>query len=113
MIHVTSDKIEFGIQRVGYESGYWYIPAIEEFEDHLVLSGTIRYICPEDDRGKASKVMGEIFVVLLTILLSPIFLLFTIYELIDWIVRKISKKPITTEDKLLDLMVNKLGCIKK
>lgn len=115
MIYVTNDKIEFGIQRGGHSGGYWYIPAIEEFEDHLVLSGKIRYIGPEDNRGKASKVIGEIFFVLFIILLSPILLLFKIYELIDWIVKKISKKPkpITTEGKLLDLMVNKLGCIKK
>ena len=31
MIYVTSDKIEFGIQRGGHSGGYWYIPAIEEF----------------------------------------------------------------------------------
>ena len=53
--------------------------AIEEFEDHLVLSGTIRYIGPEDNRSKASKVIGEIFFVLFIILLSPILLLFKIY----------------------------------
>ena len=35
MIYVTSDKIEFGIQRGGHSGGYWYIPAIEEFEDHF------------------------------------------------------------------------------
>ena len=115
MIYVTSDKIEFGIQRGGHSGGYWYIPAIEEFEDHLVLCGKIQYIGPEDNSGKATKVIGEIFFVLFIILLSPILLLFKIYELIDWIVRKISKKPkpITTEGKLFDLMVNKLGCIKK
>lgn len=31
MIYVTSDKIEFGIKRVGHSGGYWYIPTIEEF----------------------------------------------------------------------------------
>ena len=79
MIYVTSDKIEFGIQRGGHSGGYWYIPAIEEFEDHLVLSGTIRYIGPEDNRSKASKVIGEIFFVLFIILLSPILVLYKIY----------------------------------
>ena len=75
MIYVTSDKIEFGIQRGGHSGGYWYIPAIEEFEDHLVLSGKIRYIGPEDNRSKASKVISEIFFVLFIIFLAYPFII--------------------------------------
>ena len=115
MICVSNGEIQFGVQRGGHSGGYWYIPTIEEFEDRLVLSGTIQYIGPEDNRSKVSKVIGEIFFVLFIILISPVLLLFKIYELIEWIVRKINKKtkPITTEDKLYDLIVNKLGCTKK
>ena len=117
IIKVIGDTIHFGVERGGHSGGYWFMPSISEYGDRIVFTGTVKYIGPEDDRGKFQKAIDGIGYVLLAVLLLPIVLIIRLYMLVEWMVRKLFKKmkpkAKTTEEKLFDLMENHLKCIRK
>ena len=114
IIKVVGDTIHFGVERGGHSGGYWFIPSISEYEDRIEFIGTVKYIGPEDDRGKIQKVIDDIGYVVLAFLVLPIFVIIRLYQASEWVIRKLLKrekqKPKTTEEKLFDLMANHLGC---
>ena len=117
IIKIIDGTIHFGVERGGHSGGYWYIPVIIEQDGQLELSGKIRYIGPNDDSSMLTKAINKIAENLLLILLLPFILIYKVYTLIEWLFRKICKRPkpklLTTEDRLFDLMENHLGCVRK
>lgn len=117
IVKIVDGVIHFGVERGGHSGGYWYIPMIVERDGQSEFRGKIRYVGPNDDSGILAKAADKIGEFLLLILLLPFILLYKVYELIEWIVRKICKHPrkkrTTTEDRLFDLMENHLGCVRK
>ena len=114
IISTIDNEIGFGIDRAGHSGGYWFIPDVCEFDDKIELVGTIQYIGPKDTRDSKAKARDKVIEVLLTIIFLPLFCLFKLFNFIEWIIGKIKKKPkpMTREGKLIDLMVNHLGCTK-
>ncbi len=116
IIEVLDDEIRFGIERAGHSGGNWFISKFSEENNEIEFRGTIQYIGPENSstRTKTQKIFDEIELILLCILLFPVFVIFFIISKIGWLIKKIRKQPTpkTTEDKLLDLMENRLNCQK-
>lgn len=117
IVKVIGDTIHFGVERGGHSGGYWFIPSITEYENRIEFCGTVKYIGPQNNRGKIQKAIDGIGYVLMFVLLLPIALIIRLYMFVEWIIRKFFKKmkpkAKTTEDKLFDLMVNYLGCTRK
>ena len=114
IVEVLDDEIRFGVERAGHSGGNWFISKFTEENDQIEFRGTIQYIGPENNktRTKTQKVFDRIWSILLYILLFPLFVIFFVISKIEWLIRKIRKQPNpkTTEDKLLDLMENRLNC---
>ena len=114
IIQVLDDEIQFGIERAGHSGGNWFISKFTEENDQIEFRGTIQYIGPENSttRTKTQKILDKIGLFFLSILLFPILAIFFVISKIQWIIRKIRKIPNTktTEDKLFDLMENRLNC---
>lgn len=114
IIRLVGDDIRFGVERGGHSGGNWFIPVITESDNRTEFRGTVQYIGPgtNNNRSTAAKVMDWIGIILGTILFLPIILIILLCRMIVWCVKKIRKipDPITTEDRLFDLMENRLGC---
>ena len=122
IIEVLDDEIRFGVERAGHSGGNWFVSKFTEENNQIEFRGTIQYIGPENSnmRTKAQKILDKIGLFFLSILLFPILAIFFVISKIQWIIsiRKIRKLPKlpklpntkTTEDKLFDLMENRLNC---
>ena len=114
IVEVLDDEIRFGIERAGHSGGNWFVSKVAEENNQIEFSGTIQYIGPENrnTRTKAQKILDKIGLFFLSVWLFPILAIFFIISKIQWIIRKIRKLPNTksTEDKLFDLMENRLNC---
>ena len=114
IVEVLDEEIRFGIERAGHSGGNWFVSKFTEENNQIEFSGTIQYIGPEyyDTRTKAQKILNKIELFFFSILLFPILAIFFVISIIQWIIRKIRKLPNTktTEDKLFDLMENRLNC---
>lgn len=117
IVKFVGENVHFGVARGGHSGGYWFIPQITEFDDHIELRGAIEYIGPRSDLTPIGRLYDKIEMILLTILLSPVVLLVKLYTLIEWVVRKLLNRPKpkekTEEDGLYDLMEHHFGCIRK
>lgn len=117
IVKVIDDEIHFGLARGGHSGGYWFVPTITDLDRKTVFSGKIRYIGPEDDRKGLKKVIGIIGEFLLLILILPIAIIVWVYTFIEWLARKIFRRPKskeeTPEERLFDLMENYFGCVCK
>jgi hypothetical protein len=117
IVKIVDGVIHFGVERGGHSGGYWYIPIITERDEQIEFCGKIRYMGPNDDSGLLTRAVDKIWEFVLVILLLPFILLYKVYELTEWLVRKICKRPRpklkTTEERLFDLMENHLGCVRK
>ncbi len=112
IVDIKDDGIHFGVERAGHSGGYWFISNFEEENSQIEFRGTIQYIGPENDRTRVQKFFDNLFVVLFCILAFPIILLLWVIGGVSEIINKMRKKPkpLTTEEKLFDLMENCLGC---
>ena len=116
IIMLTDNEIHFGVERGGHSGGYWFIPQITELDDRTEFCGEIRYIGPENDRGRIGKVLDSVGGIILFLLLLPITMIIKLYTLINRVIRKICNRPqpiLTTEERLFDLMENYLSCVRK
>jgi len=118
IVKVIDEEIHFGVERGGHSAGgYWYIPTITECDDRIEFCGTIEYTNPNAERGKLKEMIDRIDEFLLLLFLLPVVMLIKLYMLVEWVVRKLLKKPKpkeqTTEERLFDLMENHLCCIRK
>lgn len=121
IVKTVGDTIHFGVERCGHSGGYWFIPTITEYDDRIEFRGTVKYVCPADDRSKSQKVIDKIEEYLLYILLAPIVLVIYICVKVGiffkWLKNKILNrptiKPRTTEERLFYLMEHHLKCIRK
>ena len=117
IVKIVDNTIHFGVERCGHSGGNWFVPHVTEFNDRIEFCGTVKYDGPVDDRGKMQRALDGIGYVLLFILILPIVVIISLYQVVAWVVRKLSKKekqmPKTTEEKLFDLMINHLGCTRK
>ena len=114
IVAISDNSIHFGVERCGHSGGYWYIPSITEYDDHMELCGTIKYIGPDISSSPVIKVISEF---LLLILLLPIAIIIWLYIFFEWMIRKLFRNPKPKEkireEKLYDLMENHLGCRRK
>lgn len=116
IIEIVGEEIRFGAARGGHSGGYWYIPRIKECSNRLEFRGRIQYIGPgtNEQAGRAGKVFERIEYCLLFLLALPVVLIFKLYSMIEWCIRKLCNRPKpkekTTEERLFDLMENYLGC---
>ena len=114
IVEVLDEEIRFGIERAGHSGGNWFVSKFTEENNQIEFSGTIQYISPENSntRTKVQKLLDKIGLFFLSILLFPILAISFVISKIQWIIRKIRKIPNTktTEDKLFDLMENRLNC---
>lgn len=112
IIEVRDDEIYFGVERAGHSGGYWFISKFTEENDQIIFRGTIQYIGPENSRTKIQKAFDKIEAILLWILLFPLVIVIYLISKIVWLIGKICKRPLleTTEEKLLNLMENRLNC---
>ena len=112
IVERNGEEIRFGVERCGHSGGNWFIPKITEFGDRVTFVGEIQYIGPEGIRSSGQKVSDTIGVFLLCVLLLPIVLIALICRAVAWCVRKIRgcSKPITTQDRLYDLMEKHSKC---
>lgn len=113
IVSVGLDEIKFGIEG-GHGGGNWFISKFEEENDQIEFRGTIQYIGSQSDRTKKQKFFDSFLVVLFCIFAFPVILVFWIVGGVSTVVDKLRKKPkpLTTEEKLFDLMENHLGCQK-
>ena len=118
IVELSGDEIRFGIERCGHSGGYWFISVINEFDNRIEFRGTVQYVGSniKEDQGAIKKTIDKSREILLFILLLPIALIFKLYTIVEWCIRKVSKqtkkKTKTKEDKLYDLMENYLNCIR-
>ena len=70
IVKVMDNKIHFGVARGGHSGGYWFVPTITENDKWITFCGTVKYIGPNDDRGKIRNTIDCIGESLLFILLS-------------------------------------------
>lgn len=112
IVHVKHEGVHFGVERAGHSGGYWFISNFEEEDNQIEFRGTLQFIGPEDDRTNAQKFFDNFLVVLFCIFAFPIILVLWVIGGVSGIINKLRKKPkpLTTEEKLFDLMVNRLGC---
>ena len=123
IIESVNGELRFGVERSGHSGGYWFIPTITEKENLTEFCGRIQYIAPEmpeDTRSVFKKITDTIFetvgMILLFIFLLPFLLVYQLYCLVEFLIRKICKLPLrpkNTEERLNDLMENRLGCVRK
>ena len=113
IVSVGLDEIKFGIEG-GHGGGNWFISKFEEENDQIEFRGTIQYIGSQSDRTKKQKFFDSFLVVLFCIFAFPVILVLWIVGGVSTVVNKLRKKPkpLTTEEKLFDLMENHLGCQK-
>lgn len=116
IVELVDDQIRFGVERQGHSGGNWFIPATTEFDNRIAFSGKIQYIGFDGERSAIGKAIDKVGEFLLLMFLLPIILIFYVYAIVEWCVRKICRrtkpKQKTTEEKLCDLMENHLGCKK-
>ena len=116
IVKLVGDEISFGIERCGHSGGNWFIPTITEHDDRIKFCGKIQYIESEGEQSAFLRAIGKVAEILLFILLLPVYLVFSIYALVEWCIRKLFNRPNqkkkTTKDKLFDLMENYLNCIR-
>ncbi len=128
IVKMVDDEIHFGVMRAGHSNGYWFIPTITQQDGKTEFRGVIKYVDtknkPISGSDKKSffkrciEITGRI---LLYILVFPfalsVFLFVKVYEAFKRIKRKMLCQPTTKvntkEDKLIDLMENHLGCVRK
>lgn len=117
IVAFVDESIHFGVARGGHSGGYWFIPVITEYDDHLELRGRIEYIGPGKKQAPLLEIIDNVGLFLLSILILPIILIFKLYCFIDWIIRKLINRPKpkekTPEDGLFDLMENYIGCSRR
>lgn len=125
IVDVIGDEIRFGIERAGHSGGQWFIPTVTEQDGKLRLSGSVKYIGPINNSTAKDpthkKVFYKISEILLYILVAPfvliIYFIYKILEFFKWLktrmFHKPSVKPLTKEEKLIDFMVNFIGCTRK
>ncbi len=119
IVKITDNAMQFGVEGAGHSGGLWFIPLITEYDDRIVLTGTLEYIGPKDNgpRSKWKKFKDSLAEGLMYILLLPIVLGFLLYRFGKKMICKLCGKPIpkekTTEEKLFDLMENHLACVRK
>ena len=88
------------------------------FDNRIVFSGTVQYIDPytNENQSAIKKTIDKSWEILLLILTLPLVLLYKLYTIIEFCIRKVFKrtkpKVKTTEDKLYDLMEQHLNCIR-
>lgn len=115
IIKVIGDEIHFGVARGGHSGGYWFVPTITELGDKTEFRGKIRYIGPDENQSSLKKIIEHIGNALMFILFLPIILIVRIYMLVEWLVRKICKRPKpkekSEEERLFELMENYFGCV--
>ena len=127
IVEKVDEEVRFGIERTGHSGGQWFVSTITECDGKVLLRGTIQYIGPKnaqasdvDKESQLKKCIKKIGEILLYIIVLPIALLAYIAvklsDIFKWLVRKIKREPIvkikTTEDRLLFLMENQLGCVR-
>ena len=118
IVKLVDDKIHFGVARCGHSGGWWLVSDIHSLDGKTEFRGEIQYIETEgiaDNRGTFEKIMGGIGEAVLFVLVFPFALIAWIYTLVERLIRKILRrtKPETNEERLLDLMENRLGCVRK
>lgn len=113
IVSVGLDEIKFGIEG-GHGGGNWFISKFEEENGQIEFRGTIQHIGAQSDRTKKQKFFDSFLVVLFCIFAFPVILVLWIVGGVSTVVNKLRKKPkpLTTEEKLFDLMENHLGCQK-
>ncbi len=112
IVDVKDAEISFGVERAGHSGGNWFVTKFEEENGQIEFRGTIKYYTPEDNRTKVLKASDKFLLVLLGILTFPLLLVIWIFGAVSTIINKTRKKPkpLTTEEKLFDLMETRLGC---
>lgn len=110
MVEVREDQISFGIERTGHAGGNWFVADLREEDGEIRLHGTVEYIGPEDNRTAKQKRHDKIKAALLVILVLPFVLVSLAVDWIGRLVNKARRQPYSTEEKLLDLMENRLHC---
>ncbi len=112
MIELRDDAIRIGVERAGHSGGNWFVSELVEVDHQIEFRGTIQYIGPGDNRTKRQKAFDTFGIILLCVLLFPIIVITAVCRSIAWCIRKICKlpQPKNTEEKLLDVMENRLGC---
>ena len=123
LIESVNGELRFGVERTDHSGGYWFIPTITEKENQTEFCGRIQYIASEiqeDTRDVFKKITDTIFetvgMILLFIFLLPLLLIYQLYCFGEFLIRKICKLPLrprNTEERLNDLMENRLGCVRK
>ena len=117
IIEVIGDTIRFGVERQGHSGGCWFVPEITEHDDSTELRGVISTHCNKVKYRKIEKIIDKTGEVLLTVLLFPVLLIYWACVLVKRLLRKLRGKPLpkekTTEERLYDLMENRLGCVRK
>lgn len=112
IVRIENDEYKFGVSRGGHSGGYWYLPEKSEKNGLLCFNGGIRYISPYLPEKGIKKVMNTIEEIILFIILFPLKLIIKCCLFIASLIKKLKGAPkeVTTEDKLLDMMVNHLHC---
>ena len=111
ILKLINDEIHFGVERGGHSGGYWYVPTITEFDDHIEFEGKIKYVSSNDD-NIFIRICDKLWEGILFIILLPIIGVYKLYEFVRILLKKPIDKGQSTEDKLFDLMINHLGCTK-
>ena len=118
IIELNEDKIRFGIERSGHSSGYWFTPTITEVDNQIEFSGTIHYVDSHTDEEQHTfkRAISKFNTLLLSILLLPLALILKLFDIIKCCIGKLLKQskptPMTTEDRLYDLMEKHLNCVR-
>lgn len=112
IVERNGDEIRFGVERCGHSGGNWFIPKIIEFDESVRFVGTVERIGSGNILDAKPKAIDKIEEFLLLVLLLPFILIVWICVAVARCVRKIRgcPKPITTEDRLYDLMEKHLKC---
>lgn len=123
IVKFVNDEIHFGVERAGHSGGQWFIPTITECDGKITFNGTMQYIGSKDDstateKSIFKKCVDKIDEWLLYIVVMPfVLVVYAVVKLVaffKWIINKILHRPIvkpmTTEEKLFDLMENHLKC---
>lgn len=126
IVKIVDDRIHFGVERSGHSGGKWFIPTITEYDNKIEFNGTIQFISLKSSstptqKSPFRKCLDKIGEYLLYIIVAPIallaYLFVQVFTFIKWLKNKILRRPVirlkTTEDRLFDLMENKLGCTRK
>ena len=118
IIEFEDDKISFGVEGA-HSGGMWFVPDITECDGRMVFKGKIQYIRRNITLpNKAKKrVFDKILECLKFIVIIPFAILFIVSVLVEEFYKRLRDKKkgkaTTTEEKLVDLMVNYLECTQK